>query len=77
MGYICMTTAVQVRAALITSVTRKAIFMNKVTVETAGDIVNFVASDITKVFDGMLVRLQAKHHMQLFHGVEKLILNMC
>ena len=36
--------------------------MNKVTVETAGDIVNFVASDITKVFDGMLVRFTTQHH---------------
>ena len=43
--------------------------MSKLTVETAGDIVNFVASDITKVFDGMLVRLQAEHRMQLFLNI--------
>jgi hypothetical protein len=55
MGYICMYVGVKVRATLLTTVTRKAIFMSKVSPETAGDIVGFVANDIGKVYDGMQV----------------------
>lgn len=53
MGYICMTSGIKVRAALITAVTRKAIFLSSVDVDTSSDIVNFVANDIGKVYDGM------------------------
>lgn len=56
MGYICMNTGVKVRSVLLTAVTRKAIYLSKVSVETSADIVNFVANDIGKVYDGLQVR---------------------
>lgn len=34
----------------------EAIFLDKVSVETASDIVNYVATDVGKVYDGLQVR---------------------
>jgi hypothetical protein len=56
MGYICVTTGVKVRAALLTAVTRKAISLAEVSGDAASDIVGFVAGDIRKVYDGMQAR---------------------
>jgi hypothetical protein len=55
MGYIAVAQGVKVRASILTAVTRKAIFMSEVTSEQTADIVNFVSSDIRKIYDGMQV----------------------
>ena len=52
MGYIAVAQGVKVRAALLTAITRKAIFMAEVSSEQSADIVNFVSSDIRKIYDG-------------------------
>jgi ATP-binding cassette, subfamily C (CFTR/MRP), member 1 len=56
MGFICMDAGVKVRAALTTAITRKAINLSHVSAENASAIVGFMANDITKVYEGMLVR---------------------
>jgi len=53
MGFICMTTGIKVRSALINAICRKAFIMAQVKKETVADIVAFVATDAQKVYDGM------------------------
>ncbi|KAG2500538.1 hypothetical protein HYH03_001315 [Edaphochlamys debaryana] len=52
MGYICMQVGIRVRASLVQAVTHKAFRLNTVRGDQAAAIVNFVASDIQKIFDG-------------------------
>lgn len=56
MGFICMTSAVKVRAALSTAISRKAILLNHISAEDTAAVVGFMANDLGKVYDGMLVR---------------------
>lgn len=44
----------------------QAIFMAEVTSEQTGDIVNFVSSDIRKIYDGMQVRSTYQFHVFFF-----------
>ncbi|KAG2426904.1 hypothetical protein HXX76_012691 [Chlamydomonas incerta] len=54
MGYICMTVGIRARAALVQAVTHKAFRLNTVRADQSASIVNFVASDIQKIYDGAL-----------------------
>jgi hypothetical protein len=56
MGYVCMNVGVKVRAALLTAVARKALHMGRLSGESASDVVNAVATDVGKVYDGLQVR---------------------
>ncbi len=55
MGYICTQVGIRARAALVQAVTHKAFRLNSVRADQAASIVNFVASDIQKIYDGALV----------------------
>ncbi|KAG2500519.1 hypothetical protein HYH03_001296 [Edaphochlamys debaryana] len=52
MGYICMQVGIRVRASLVQAVTHKAFRLNTIRGDQAAAIVNFVASDIQKIYDG-------------------------
>ncbi|KXZ44762.1 hypothetical protein GPECTOR_62g877 [Gonium pectorale] len=54
MGYICMTVGIRARAALVQAVTHKAFRLNTVRADQSAAIVNFVSSDIQKIYDGAL-----------------------
>ncbi|GLC48313.1 hypothetical protein PLESTB_000082600 [Pleodorina starrii] len=54
MGYICMQVGIRARAALVQAVTHKAFRLNTVRADEAAAIVNFVSSDIQKIYDGAL-----------------------
>ncbi|KAJ9510651.1 hypothetical protein QJQ45_027539, partial [Haematococcus lacustris] len=60
MTYGCMTVGVSVRAALTNAICRKSFAMASITKEMASDAVSFVASDITKIFDGIQARRGAR-----------------
>ncbi len=53
MTYICMTVGIKVRSALIYATCKKAFSMAQINKDQASDVVSFVASDISKIFDGM------------------------
>ncbi|KAJ9527211.1 hypothetical protein QJQ45_025467 [Haematococcus lacustris] len=53
MTYGCMTVGVSVRAALTNAICRKSFAMASISKAMASDAVSFVASDITKIFDGI------------------------
>ncbi|GIL86269.1 hypothetical protein Vretimale_13733 [Volvox reticuliferus] len=54
MGYICMSVGIRARAALVQAVTHKAFRLNSVRADQSAAIVNFVSSDIQKIYDGAL-----------------------
>ncbi|PNH10694.1 Multidrug resistance-associated protein 1 [Tetrabaena socialis] len=54
MGFICMTVGIRVRAALVQCVTNKAFRLTTVRADQSAAIVNFVSSDIQKIYDGAL-----------------------
>ncbi|KXZ54551.1 hypothetical protein GPECTOR_4g616 [Gonium pectorale] len=54
MGFICMQVGIRARAALVQAVTHKAFRLSSVRADQAAAIVNFVSSDIQKIFDGAL-----------------------
>jgi hypothetical protein len=56
MGYVCMQVGIRARAALVRCVTQKAFRLSTVRQDESAKIVNFVASDIQKVYDAALVR---------------------
>ncbi|GFH33156.1 uncharacterized protein HaLaN_32481, partial [Haematococcus lacustris] len=63
MTYGCMTVGVSVRAALTNAICRKSFAMASITKEMASDAVSFVASDITKIFDGIQARRGARRYL--------------
>ncbi|GLI68304.1 hypothetical protein VaNZ11_012665 [Volvox africanus] len=54
MGYICMSVGIRARAALVQAVTHKSFRLNSVRADQSAAIVNFVSSDIQKIYDGAL-----------------------
>jgi hypothetical protein len=54
MGYGCMTVGIRIRAALCNAVCKKCFNMATINQDMASDAVSFVASDISKIFDGCL-----------------------
>uniref|UniRef100_A0A383VW30 Uncharacterized protein n=1 Tax=Tetradesmus obliquus TaxID=3088 RepID=A0A383VW30_TETOB len=54
MGYGCMTVGIRVRAALCNAVCKKCFNMATIDQDMASDAVSFMASDISKIFDGCL-----------------------
>jgi hypothetical protein len=52
MGFGCVSVGVRVRAALINAVCKKSFAMANINKNMASDAVSFVASDISKIFDG-------------------------
>ncbi|GLC60118.1 hypothetical protein PLESTB_001575900 [Pleodorina starrii] len=54
MGYICMQVGIRARAALVQAVTHKAFRLSSVRADQSAAIVNFVSSDIQKIYDGAL-----------------------
>jgi hypothetical protein len=52
MGYGCMTVGIRVRAALCNAVCKKCFNMATIDQDMASDAVSFMASDISKIFDG-------------------------
>ncbi|KAG2424609.1 hypothetical protein HXX76_014334 [Chlamydomonas incerta] len=54
MGYICMNVGIRARAALVQAVTHKSFRLNSVRADQAASIVNFVASDVQKIYDGAM-----------------------
>jgi ATP-binding cassette, subfamily C (CFTR/MRP), member 1 len=57
MGYISMSSGIKVRAALGTAISRRAITMSHISAEHTADVVGFMANDLGKVYDGVLVRI--------------------
>ncbi len=55
MGYLCMQVGIRARASLVQAVTQKAFRLHTVRQEESATIVNFVSSDIQKVYDGAMV----------------------
>jgi ATP-binding cassette, subfamily C (CFTR/MRP), member 1 len=53
MGWLCMNVGVQVRGALTAMICKKSFSMAHITKEMTADAVSFVASDVSKVFDGI------------------------
>ncbi|GLC53728.1 hypothetical protein PLESTB_000780900 [Pleodorina starrii] len=54
MGFICMQVGIRARAALVQAVTHKAFRLSSVRADQSAAIVNFVSSDIQKIYDGAL-----------------------
>ena len=54
MGYGCMTVGIRIRAALCSAVCKKCFNMATISKDMAADAVSFMASDISKIFDGCL-----------------------
>jgi hypothetical protein len=54
MGYGCMTVGIRIRAALCNAVCKKCFNMATINQDMASDAVSFIASDISKIFDGCL-----------------------
>ena len=54
MGYGCMNVGVSVRAALVNAVCKKSFQMATIDRDNAAEVVNFVASDISKVSRGQV-----------------------
>ena len=52
MGFGCVSVGVRIRAALINAVCKKSFAMANINKNMASDAVSFVASDISKIFDG-------------------------
>eukprot|EP00878_Enallax_costatus_P043867 GHUV01051966.1.p1 GENE.GHUV01051966.1~~GHUV01051966.1.p1 ORF type:complete len:333 (-),score=98.02 GHUV01051966.1:756-1754(-) len=52
MGYGCITVGIRVRAALCNAVCKKCFNMATIDKDMAADAVSFMASDISKIFDG-------------------------
>jgi hypothetical protein len=69
MGYICMQVGIRTRAALVQAVTNKAFRLNSVRADQAASIVNFVSSDIQKLYDGAMVRPGAAATCQMTGGL--------
>ena len=55
MGYLCVESGLKVRTALSNAICRKAFAMAHIHAEDAADVVNFMASDLMKVYNGMQV----------------------
>jgi hypothetical protein len=54
MGFGCMTVGIRMRAALCSAVCKKCFNMATISKDMAADAVSFMASDISKIFDGCL-----------------------
>lgn len=53
MGWLCMNVGIQVRSALTAMICKKSFSMAHITKDLTADAVSFVASDVSKVFDGI------------------------